>query len=97
MLRSRSVGGISLAALVVYLLVFYYLLTQHGIAHPHPVHHLNFLWGGLQGLFVLPSYVLSIFEPHHYVIYQVPNDGVWYNGGYLLGIALLFGGPVSAI
>jgi len=29
-------------------------------------------------------------------IYEVQNDGNWYNFGFMIGVAIAFGGPASA-
>ena len=46
------------------------------------------LWQGFIALFV---YVVSLFKSD-LSIYEVHNNGAWYNLGYLLGLACFFGG-----
>lgn len=49
-------------------------------------------WLGLwQGLIAPLALVASIFK-HEVNIYEVHNNGGWYNAGYLLGLACFFGG-----
>lgn len=47
-------------------------------------------WVGLvQGFIILFSFIGSLFSDVR--IYQFPNAGVWYDGGFVLGAALFFG------
>ncbi len=49
-------------------------------------------WQGLwQGLIVILSFITSLFD-HSITIYQVGNNGGWYNLGYLIGISIPMGG-----
>jgi hypothetical protein len=46
------------------------------------------LWHGI----ILPvTFVISLFTPAVNV-YETHNDGGWYNFGFLLGLAIIFGG-----
>lgn len=50
------------------------------------------LWHGL----ILPfSFLVSIFKSSVH-IYEVHNNGGWYNFGFVLGVAILFGGGGSS-
>jgi len=46
------------------------------------------LWHGFISFF---SFVVSIFN-HHVGIYEVHNNGAWYNFGFILGATSFFGG-----
>lgn len=59
--------------------------------HTTATEHINFLWGLLHGLLVVPNFVYSLFNDR-VTIYQAGNDGVWYNLGFLLGIGAFAGG-----
>ena len=56
--------------------------------------HTTFLWGLLHGALAVPNFIYSLFN-HKVTIYQVPNDGLGYNIGFLLGIGAVFGGGAS--
>ena len=49
-------------------------------------------WLGLWHGFIAPFvFVASLFK-HDLSIYEVHNNGAWYNFGYLFGLACFFGG-----
>lgn len=49
-------------------------------------------WLGLWQGFIAPFvFVVSLFRDH-LSIYEVHNNGAWYNFGYLFGLACFFGG-----
>ena len=49
-------------------------------------------WQGLwHGLIVAVTFVISLFN-HNVSIYEVTNNGGWYNFGFLLGVMSFFGG-----
>ncbi|HEY6943620.1 MAG TPA: hypothetical protein VI431_00670 [Candidatus Acidoferrum sp.] len=49
-------------------------------------------WLGLWQGFIAPIvFVVSLFR-HNLSIYEVHNNGAWYNFGYLFGLACFFGG-----
>ena len=49
-------------------------------------------WLGLWHGFIAPFvFVVSLFK-HNLSIYEVHNNGLWYNFGYLFGVACFFGG-----
>lgn len=52
-------------------------------------------WGGLwHGFISLFSLVISFFM-EDITIFAVNNTGIWYNVGFVLGVALFFGGGAS--
>jgi hypothetical protein len=52
-------------------------------------------WRGLwQGLIAPIAFVVSLFKDS-VNIYEVHNNGGWYNFGFLLGVGIVFGGGGS--
>jgi len=55
-------------------------------------HTIAGFWLGLWQGFIAPFvFVVSFFQPG-LNIYEVHNNGAWYNCGYLFGLACFFGG-----
>ncbi|AEG43015.1 hypothetical protein [Isoptericola variabilis] len=53
-------------------------------------------WLGLWHGIILPvTFVVSLFTDS-VSVYEVHNNGNWYDLGYVLGISLVFGGPFGA-
>ncbi len=53
-------------------------------------------WLGLWHGIILPiSWIVSLFTDT-VSPYEVHNNGNWYNFGFVFGISLIFGGPLSA-
>jgi len=50
----------------------------------------GFLYGLFHGFIIFFSFIISLFTD--YEIYAFPNNGGWYNFGYLLGVMMFFGG-----
>jgi hypothetical protein len=58
--------------------------------------HLAGFWSGLwQGLISPITFIISLFS-HNVNIYEVHNNGGWYNFGFLFGMSIIFGGPARA-
>ena len=51
----------------------------------------GFLKGLWHGFIVLFTFIISLFS-ENYSIYEVHNNGNWYNFGFLLGMMAFFGG-----
>lgn len=51
----------------------------------------GFWWGLWHGIIVPITFVISLFSDNVH-IYEVHNNGGWYNFGYLLGLMAVFGG-----
>jgi len=51
----------------------------------------GFWWGLWHGIIVPITFVISLFSDNVH-IYEVHNNGGWYNLGYLLGLMAIFGG-----
>lgn len=53
-------------------------------------------WQGLwQGFILLFTFFISLFN-HNVGIYEIHNNGGWYNFGFLLGASAVFGGGCKA-
>ncbi|MCK0117569.1 hypothetical protein BCE75_11152 [Isoptericola sp. CG 20/1183] len=53
-------------------------------------------WLGLwQGMILPVTFVVSLFTDT-VSVYEVHNNGNWYDVGYVLGISFVFGGPLGA-
>ena len=74
----------ALAPVAIYLVLFIWYANT-AIAHTYPTDHTNFWFGFLHGYFAVPSFIVSWFA-HDVTIYQSPNDGFWYNLGFLIGL-----------
>lgn len=49
-------------------------------------------WQGLwHGIIAPITFIISLFSPNVH-IYEVHNNGAWYNFGYLFGMAIILGG-----
>ncbi|MBN0038832.1 hypothetical protein JN535_01430 [Cellulosimicrobium cellulans] len=55
----------------------------------------GFWWGLWQGIILPVTFIVSLFTDT-VSIYEVDNNGNWYDVGFMLGIAL-FSGPVIAL
>ena len=49
-------------------------------------------WLGLWHGFIAPFVLLVSLFKSNLTIYDIHNNGLWYNFGYLLGVACFFGG-----
>ena len=59
---------------------------------PGDKHSVAGFWLGLWQGFIAPLvFVVSLFVPD-LNIYEIHNNGIWYNLGYLFGLACFFGG-----
>jgi hypothetical protein len=55
----------------------------------------GFLWGLWDGAIAPISFIVSLFKDG-YRIYAIPNSGVWYDFGYLIGLTCWAGGSHAA-
>ena len=55
----------------------------------------GFWWGLWQGMILPVTFVVSLFTDT-VSVYEVHNNGNWYDVGYVLGISMVFGGPFGA-
>ena len=51
----------------------------------------GFLLGLVQGFIAPVTFIVSLFS-HDVAVYAVPNNGAWYNFGFVLGIGGFAGG-----
>jgi hypothetical protein len=53
-------------------------------------------WLGLWHGVILPiTFIVSLFD-HGVGIYEIHNDGSWYDFGFVLGALIVFSGPLSS-
>jgi len=53
-------------------------------------------WSGLwHGVISPVTFIISLFSDN-VNIYEVHNNGGWYNFGFLFGMSIIFGGPARA-
>ncbi|MBP7335721.1 hypothetical protein [Niveispirillum sp.] len=62
-----------------------------GVTHPLP----GLLWGLVHGFLAPVSFIGSLFLDVR--MYAFPNDGLWYDFGFVLGSGILFGGGSRAV
>ena len=55
--------------------------------HDRPFPHVNWGWGFVHGLFVLPNLIYELFD-HKATFAQFPNTGAEYDWGWGFGLAL---------
>lgn len=79
--------GITFGAIVLVILVAiacgWWWYINNFAPRPYPTGYNNFFWGCLQGLFIVPTYVVSLFSDQ-VAIHQAPN-GNWYDTGFMAG------------
>jgi hypothetical protein len=64
--------------------------TARSVANSHG--HVAGFWLGLwQGAISPITFLISLFS-NHVSLYEVHNNGNWYNFGFVLGAGILFGG-----
>jgi hypothetical protein len=69
--------------------------NPNNVAHVQAPHIKGFwsgLWDGITAIF---AFFLNLLGLGHYNIYEVHNNGGWYNFGFLLGIGAFSSGSVS--
>jgi len=55
----------------------------------------GFLLGLVHGFIAPVTFIVSLFQ-HDVAVYAVPNNGAWYNFGFVLGIGGFAGGASQA-
>ena len=59
---------------------------------PDKDHKVAGFWRGLwNGFIILFSFIISLFNDN-VTIYEVHNNGAWYNFGFILGMMIILGG-----
>lgn len=56
----------------------------------------GFLTGLWHGLIMPITFIVSLFDPD-VRMYEVNNNGRWYDFGFFLGVSATFGGSVSQV
>jgi len=92
MTRSRIVAVALLAAAVVVLAGCAAGPNAAVDTGPDPAGFWLGLW---QGFIVPVTFVISLFTDH-VNIYEIQNNGNWYDFGYVLGLSCAFGGVVGS-
>ena len=63
---------------------------------PASADHIAGFWSGLwQGIISPITFIISLFS-NNVNIYEVHNNGAWYDFGFLFGISMTFGGSARA-
>jgi hypothetical protein len=67
--------------------------TQRSVADA--AGHVAGFWLGLwHGIIAPITFIISLFT-NHVNVYQIHNNGNWYNFGFVLGAGILFGGGAA--
>ena len=67
--------------------------TQRAVANS--AHHVAGFWLGLwQGIIAPITFFVSLFS-NHVNVYEIHNNGNWYNFGFVLGAGILFSGGAA--
>src|SRR4051795_5516908 len=88
--RTRIVTVAVLLALA--LLVAGCAAGQNDVSNAHAANVAGFWLGLWQGLISPITFLISLFDDH-VGIYEVHNNGNWYDFGFMLGVAVIFSGP----
>ena len=84
--------GLAIAAVAIYIIVYHVGMPTRNLSGAPA----GFWLGLWQGLIVFLSFIASWFDTN-IVLYQVNNNGFWYNFGYVIGLIILgTGGGGSA-
>jgi hypothetical protein len=84
--------GLALVAAAIYIIVFHVGMPTRNLSGAPT----NFWWGLWQGLIIYLSFITSWFD-NNVVLYQVNNNGFWYNLGYLIALSVSVGGVVRGV
>ena len=79
--------GLAALAVAIYIIVYHVGMPTRDLSGPTA----NFWLGLWQGLIVGLSFIASWFD-NNIVLYQVSNNGFWYNLGYIIGLIVLGAG-----
>jgi len=78
--------GLALVAAAIYIIVYHVGMPTRDLSGAPA----NFWWGLWQGLIIVLSFIASWFD-NNIVLYQVHNNGFWYNLGYIIAIFISIG------
>jgi hypothetical protein len=90
--RTRILGSVIVVAGVLALTACAPGGNPEANTGPDPAGFLLGLW---HGLIIVITFIISLFNSD-VGIYEVQNNGGWYNFGYVLGISIAFGGVGGA-
>jgi hypothetical protein len=79
--------GLAFVAVAIYIIVYHVGMPTRDLSGPQA----NFWLGLWQGLIVFLSFIASWFD-NDIVLYQVSNNGFWYNLGYIIGLIIIGAG-----
>ena len=91
--RSRTVAVVALVA--VALLVTACAAGPNELARASGPEVAGFWQGLWHGLISPITFLISLFN-HHVAIYEVRNNGGWYDFGFMIGVSIVFSGPASS-
>ncbi|MEI7827086.1 MAG: hypothetical protein WCI87_04725 [Euryarchaeota archaeon] len=85
--------GLAVVAVAIYITVYHVGMPTRDVnLSGAPA---NFWLGLWQGLIICLSFIASWFD-NNIVLYQVHNDGFWYNLGYIIALFVSVGGSGGA-
>ena len=79
--------GLAIVAVAIYIIIYHVGMPTRDLSGVPA----NFWLGLWQGLIVFLSFIASWFD-NNIVLYQVSNNGFWYNLGYVIGLIILGAG-----
>jgi len=82
----------AIALLAVSLLLAGCATQMAGVVKPQAP---GFLFGLIHGFIAPVTFIISLFQDD-VAVYAVPNNGAWYNFGFVLGIGGFAGGATQA-
>ncbi len=92
----RKLGLMVVVAILMLVLVACTPGTNPAVGVPDEGGHVDGFWAGLWHGMISPiTFIISLFNANINV-YEVHNNGNWYDFGFVLGAGILFGGSSSA-
>lgn len=82
------IGGLVFIGIGIYIVINHIGMATRTGYGTEPA---NFWLGLWQGIIILLSFIASWFD-NNIVLYQVHNNGFWYNSGFIIGIMISIGG-----
>jgi hypothetical protein len=79
--------GLVVLAAAIYIIIYHVGMPTRDLSGAPA----NFWLGIWQGLIVFLSFIASWFD-NNIVLYQVSNNGFWYNLGYIIGLIIIGAG-----
>ena len=93
MSRRQTVHAVLIVAAVLVLAAC--AAGPNPVAQAHQPDAAGFWLGLWHGLISPVTFVISLFN-HNVNIYEVNNNGNWYDFGFMVGIATVFSGPAGS-